>query len=129
MALTTASHSILPIFKQNIGVERISPAELGGSILLGTNHLIQKQSMYVHVKSQAGIFSYVVVQAQFGKASQLTGSEFLGRLDYYAKSWLPARSLVSTALAERMNIDASGKIVVFDQFAPWKVRLLGPIDE
>jgi len=63
------------------------------------------------------------VDTQFEKASQLTGSEFLGRLDYYAKAWLPARDLVVDALNQRLNVDPSGHIILFEQFAPWKEHL------
>jgi hypothetical protein len=54
----------------------------------------------------------------------MTGEEFLGRLDYYANAWLPARDLVVSALAHRPNVDPSGKILLFEQFAPWKVPSL-----
>jgi len=64
-----------------------------------------------------------VVDAQFAKASQLTGDEFMGRLDYYAKSWLPARDLVATAITYRVHVDPSGKILLLDQYAPWKEHL------
>ena len=53
----------------------------------------------------------------------MTGEEFLGRLDYYGNAWLPARDVVATALKSRLNIDPSGRIVLFEQFAPWKVQL------
>lgn len=56
------------------------------------------------------------------KASRLAGEEFLGRLNYYGRSWLPARDLVLDALSRRTNVDPSGHIVVFDLYAPWKVR-------
>lgn len=46
----------------------------------------------------------------------------MGRLDYYANSWLPARDLVISALAYRLYVDPSGKILLFEQYAPWKVR-------
>jgi Uncharacterised protein family (UPF0160) len=55
------------------------------------------------------------------KASQLAGEEFLGRLNYYGRSWLPARDIVLNGLSRRTNIDPSGRIIVFDQYAPWKV--------
>jgi len=64
-----------------------------------------------------------VVDAQFAKASQLTGDEFMGRLDYYAKSWLPARDLVASAITYRVHVDPSGKILLLDQYAPWKEHL------
>jgi len=68
-------------------------------------------------------FDSKMVDTRFEKASQLTGGEFLGRLDYYAKAWLPARDLVADALNQRLNVDPSGHIIVFEQFAPWKEHL------
>ncbi|KII94340.1 hypothetical protein PLICRDRAFT_171993 [Plicaturopsis crispa FD-325 SS-3] len=63
------------------------------------------------------------VDAQFAKASALTGEEFLGRLDYYANAWLPARDIVVSAFSARTNVDPSGRIILFSQFAPWKEHL------
>jgi len=63
------------------------------------------------------------VDALFQQASQLTGSEFLGRLDYLANAWLPARDIVSRALETRTQVEASGRIILFDVFAPWKEHL------
>ncbi|KIJ21724.1 hypothetical protein PAXINDRAFT_165133 [Paxillus involutus ATCC 200175] len=63
------------------------------------------------------------VDSRFAKASQLTGEEFLGRLTYYANAWLPARDIVLSALSTRQNVDPSGKILLFEQFAPWKEHL------
>ncbi|CAE6421621.1 unnamed protein product [Rhizoctonia solani] len=63
------------------------------------------------------------VNARFQKASELTGTEFLGRLDYLANAWLPARDLVSSALAARTQVDPTGHIILFEQFAPWKEHL------
>ncbi|KAJ3485568.1 hypothetical protein NLI96_g4883 [Meripilus lineatus] len=68
-------------------------------------------------------FDSQTVDAQFLKGSALVGEEFLGRLDYYANAWLPARDLVSAALLKRTEVDASGKIILFEQFAPWKEHL------
>ena len=59
-------------------------------------------------------------QAQFLKASALVGGEFVERLNYYANAWLPARDLVAAGLKERSHVDPSGKIVLFEQYAPWK---------
>ena len=50
----------------------------------------------------------------------MVGTEFLQRLDYYANAWLPARDSVSAGLKERSHVDPSGKIVLFEQYAPWK---------
>lgn len=60
-------------------------------------------------------------QTNFQQASALVGSEFMNRLDYYANAWLPARDLVIAALNKRKEIDPSGHIILFEQFAPWKV--------
>ncbi|KAI0322707.1 metal-dependent protein hydrolase [Amylostereum chailletii] len=65
-------------------------------------------------------FDAVTVDAQFAKASKLTGEEFLGRLDYYGKAWLPARDLVAAGLNQRAQVDPSSRIILFEQFAPWK---------
>jgi uncharacterized UPF0160 family protein len=62
------------------------------------------------------------LQAQFAKASELTGGEFLSRLDYYGNAWLPARSLVADALVKRFEADPSGQIIAFSTYLPWKVR-------
>ncbi|GBE77911.1 GAMM1 protein [Sparassis latifolia] len=64
-----------------------------------------------------------IVDGKFLQASSLVGEEFLGRLDYYANSWLPARDLVAAALARRTEVDPSGKIVLFELFLPWKEHL------
>ena len=53
----------------------------------------------------------------------MVGTEFLQRLDYYAKAWLPARDLVVAALEKRKQVDQSGRIILFEQFAPWKVSV------
>jgi len=68
-------------------------------------------------------FDSKTLDAQFVKASTLTGEEFLGRLDYYTKAWLPARTLVADGLAQRGQVDPSGRIILFEQFAPWKEHL------
>ncbi|KAF9489654.1 metal-dependent protein hydrolase [Pleurotus eryngii] len=64
-----------------------------------------------------------VADVLFGKASALTGEEFLGRLKYYANAWLPARNLLIASMANSLNVDPSGKIIVFEQFLPWKEHL------
>lgn len=63
------------------------------------------------------------VNAQFEKASKLAGEEFLGRLDYYANAWLPARDIVKAGLEARTAVDPSGRIILFEQFVPWKEHL------
>ncbi|KAI0001998.1 metal-dependent protein hydrolase [Russula vinacea] len=68
-------------------------------------------------------FDSQTVDAQFLKASQLAGEEFLGRLNYYGRSWLPARDLVLDGLSRRVNVDPSGRVILFNQFIPWKEHL------
>ncbi|KDR85017.1 hypothetical protein GALMADRAFT_233581 [Galerina marginata CBS 339.88] len=64
------------------------------------------------------------VDGLFEKASQLTGQEFLGKLDYYANAWLPARDLLIQSVAtSKADHDPTGKIIVFEQFLPWKEHL------
>ncbi|KAJ7706148.1 GAMM1 protein [Mycena rosella] len=64
-----------------------------------------------------------VLDAQFAKASQLTGTEFLGKLNFYANAWLPARDLLIASIESSKAIDPTGKILVFEQFLPWKEHL------
>ncbi|KAF9459919.1 metal-dependent protein hydrolase [Collybia nuda] len=60
----------------------------------------------------------------FAKASILTGEEFVGRLNDYTKAWLPARDILIASIAEsKQNVDSSGKIILFQQFLPWKEHL------
>jgi len=63
------------------------------------------------------------VDKRFADASSLAGNEFLGLLDYYGKAWLPARDIVNSALQRRFDVVESGRIMMFDQFAPWKEHL------
>ncbi|KAF9056192.1 metal-dependent protein hydrolase [Panaeolus papilionaceus] len=64
------------------------------------------------------------VDTQFGKASELTGSEFFAKLDYFANAWLPARDLlVESVKFSQTTFDPTGKIIIFEQFLPWKEHL------
>ncbi|GJJ15703.1 hypothetical protein Clacol_009981 [Clathrus columnatus] len=60
---------------------------------------------------------------RFEKASNLAGEEFVNRLDFYAHSWLPARSIVEEAIKQRHQIHTTGKIILFESFVPWKEHL------
>lgn len=61
---------------------------------------------------------------KFLVASQRIGEEFDRDLDYYIKSWLPARGVVETAFAERTQWDSMGRIMVLEgQSCPWKDHL------
>lgn len=65
---------------------------------------------------------YASLQAKFQTASQLAGSEFDAALKRAAHSWYPARHLIETAVKSRKTYNSTGKLIVFDDFAPWKVR-------
>ncbi|XP_059170286.1 MYG1 exonuclease-like isoform X2 [Physella acuta] len=62
--------------------------------------------------------------AQFKKALDLVGSEFLDRVTYYKTTWLPARQLVAAAVKNRFDVDESGKIICLEAGGlPWKDHL------
>jgi len=63
------------------------------------------------------------IDAKFETASQLTGSEFLGRLAYYAEAWFPARDLVEKVFSSRHEVHPSGRVMLVEVFAPWKEHL------
>ncbi|CAA7266461.1 unnamed protein product [Cyclocybe aegerita] len=64
------------------------------------------------------------VDVRFEKASQLAGTEFLEKFDYYANAWLPARDLlISSVATSKAQFDPTGKIILFEQFLPWKEHL------
>ncbi|XP_072163114.1 MYG1 exonuclease-like isoform X1 [Diadema setosum] len=60
----------------------------------------------------------------FKQAVEMTGKEFLDRVNFYGKVWLPARSVVEAALKDRFDVDACGEIIAFPQGGcPWKEHL------
>lgn len=59
----------------------------------------------------------------FHRAMALAGGEFLENVNYYAKSWLPARSIVMECLAARETIDSSGEIIKLNRSCPWKLHI------
>ncbi|KIY52762.1 metal-dependent protein hydrolase [Fistulina hepatica ATCC 64428] len=64
------------------------------------------------------------MDARFEKASGLTGEEFSAQLSGYADDWLPAREIVIKSIEKSKKIDPTGRIVVFDQFVPWKEHVM-----
>jgi uncharacterized UPF0160 family protein len=57
-------------------------------------------------------------------ASAKMGEEFSRGLDFYTRSWLPARDIVHQAYAKRSEYDPKGRILVFDGLSvPWKEHL------
>jgi uncharacterized UPF0160 family protein len=61
---------------------------------------------------------------KFLVASSRMGEEFSRDLDYYTKSWLPARDIVHGAYSKRLEYDPKGRILVFEGLSvPWKDHL------
>lgn len=63
------------------------------------------------------------VNKQFQQAMYLTVTEFTGSILTLVNSWLPARSIVEAAVKARFQTHASGEIVYFPQYCPWKSHL------
>ena len=61
------------------------------------------------------------IDKRFEEASVLMGEQFLKKLDFYGKAWLPARDIVVRALEQSQNLDPKGRILHLPQFCPWKV--------
>ncbi|KAF8865017.1 metal-dependent protein hydrolase [Acephala macrosclerotiorum] len=71
-----------------------------------------------------------VEDGKFLVASNRIGEEFDQAVKYLCKSWLPARDIVHSAYANRLQYDSSGRILVFDgQSVPWKDHLFTLEDE
>ncbi|KAL9676546.1 hypothetical protein QQ045_004760 [Rhodiola kirilowii] len=54
----------------------------------------------------------------FQGAMFLAGKEFLESVQFHARSWLPARSIVKECLEARGNIDSSGQIMLLTRSCP-----------
>ncbi|KAL2748052.1 UPF0160 protein [Vespula maculifrons] len=63
------------------------------------------------------------VDAQFQKAIDLVGEEFMYAVHNCINVWLPARCIVENALAKRFQIDKSGEIIDLGKFIPWQQHL------
>ena len=55
--------------------------------------------------------SDAILDAKFEVASEMAGKVFLAKLTYLHKSWLPARDIVKQAMAQRFEVDKSGRIL------------------
>jgi hypothetical protein len=66
---------------------------------------------------------------RFARAMELTGVEFLQKIEYLAEAWWPARAIVERCMATRFDVHPSGSIVVLDHFCPWKEHLFEIEDE
>ena len=61
--------------------------------------------------------------ALFREAMELTGGEFRAALARLTSSWWPARAIVEAAMDARAAVDASGQILLLEQYAPWQGHL------
>jgi uncharacterized UPF0160 family protein len=59
----------------------------------------------------------------FEKAVVLAGAEFDDCVERIAKSWLPARAIILSAMKARQSDDDLGRILVLREWAPWKDHL------
>jgi len=65
-----------------------------------------------------------ILDAKFKDASALAGTEFLRSVDHFRDSWLPAADLVKSLISwSKEHADPSGKVLLFQQFCPWKEHL------
>jgi uncharacterized UPF0160 family protein len=60
---------------------------------------------------------------RFVRAMYLTCSEFLEKADYLSNAWWPARSIVRQSLDKRFDVHPSGRVIVLEQYCPWKEHL------
>ena len=61
-------------------------------------------------------------QAQFARAVEIAGEDFVSIVKYLGNAWLPARAIVERSLRNRHQTHASGRIVLLEEQCPWKVR-------
>lgn len=64
-----------------------------------------------------------ILYDRFLKAVSLTGAEFMERIRYYGKVWMPVRVLVQEAFNSRTDHHSSGRIMVLKQNMPWMQHL------
>lgn len=62
-------------------------------------------------------------QKLFHAAMDLVGKEFIDRIQFFTKSFWPARDLVKEAILNRNSTHQSGSIIELKQCCPWKKHL------
>jgi uncharacterized UPF0160 family protein len=65
---------------------------------------------------------------RFKIAQDIAEDEFLNQLKFISKSYIPAYSIVKSAIDNRYSVHESGKIILFEKSCPWK-DLLYNIEE
>eukprot|EP01133_Synstelium_polycarpum_P009229 gene9229-10825_t len=61
-----------------------------------------------------------LVRERFDKAMTVMGELFLDKVDFYGKSWLPARDIVLAALNNRAKVHRSEEIILLEPYCPFK---------
>jgi uncharacterized UPF0160 family protein len=64
-----------------------------------------------------------VENSRFQDATCLAAKELTDVITGYATSWLPARTIVETALSQRSDVHASKEIMRLPKFCPWQEHL------
>ena len=59
----------------------------------------------------------------FEAAMEMTGGEFLQRLNYVHKTWLPGRQYVQQAISGRHEVHPGGRVIRLPRYCPWKDHL------
>jgi len=60
-----------------------------------------------------------IAMRQFQRAMECAGKELVAEVVYKFKSWLPARHIVESAVADRFRVHGSGQILKLRQYCPW----------
>ncbi|XP_055312555.1 MYG1 protein C27H6.8 [Sitodiplosis mosellana] len=119
--LRSVFEKVYEYFIQEIdGIDNGVPQFAGEPVYRISTHL---SSRVGHFNSQWNSAEDYDEQAQFEKAKELVGSEFVDSVLYYATTWWPARAIVSDAIKKRFDLHPSGKIIELEQFCPWKQHL------
>lgn len=61
---------------------------------------------------------------QFAAAATLASTEFVNAVMDAVTSWLPARTVVESAMATRWEVHASGRVLLLPQWVPWQPHLV-----
>jgi uncharacterized UPF0160 family protein len=63
------------------------------------------------------------IEAQFKKATEVAGTEFVERVNFCGKHWLPAREIVQQAMQTRQTYRPEGDVLLLHQACPWTSHL------
>lgn len=109
-------------------IEHIDAIDNGVSIVDGASpkyHVSSTLGDRIHALNPAWneVQSKELYNERFSLAVQLASSEFLAKADALTRVWWPARHIVHSAVADRLQWHPTGKLIVFSQCCPWKDHL------